>query len=613
MSAPEPAPVPDAATLEAVDRWVAFRLWHTRTPGAQVALGVAGVPFFSRAYGWADLEGDVAMTTGHLFRIASHSKTFTATLVLQLVEQGRLGLEDPLSTHVPALADDPLGGVVVRELLEHTAGVLRDGRDADYWQADRPFPDVDALLAMAREGGLKTAPGERFAYSNVGYSLLGLVVEAVTGETFADAARHGITEPLGLADTVADHWAERAGDYAAGHTGLHTAARRRAVPHVGTGAMAAATGFTSTADDLVTYFGAHVLGDDRLLADRTKRLQQRLVSAGDPRADDGSGYGWGMVREKVGEQVFVGHSGGYPGHITKTLVDPRSGLTISVLTNAIDGPATPLARGIAQILAAAAEAGGEPTAVRPRLDRPLRQRLGRAGRRGRRRPAAQPRLHGVGAAGGPRRAGRGRRPAAHRRGGGLRLRRRARHPRRQRDPLRRDDVRPAARPAGRTRPPAGRRLVPDAQRSPSGGVFGISSTAAVSTTATAAVPRKTACSAGSSAEAGMPAAVVDTVPPPLRASEALATAPKTAIPTALPIERANMLVPVTTPRTAHSAAAWPAISVGLAVRPMPRPMTKQVPATAHTELPGLISTSRATPTRMIAQPARAVSRKPIRR
>ena len=58
----------------------------------------------------------------------------------------------------------------------------------------------------------------------------------------------------------------------------------------------------------------------------------------------------------MGEQVFVGHSGGYPGHITKTLVDPRSGLTISVLTNAIDGPATPLARGIAQILAAAAEA-----------------------------------------------------------------------------------------------------------------------------------------------------------------------------------------------------------------------------------------------------------------
>lgn len=361
MTAPEPAPVPDPATLEAVDRWVDVRLWHTRTPGAQVAIGVAGVPFFSRAYGYADLEGDVAMTTGHLFRIASHSKTFTATLVLQLVEQGRLGLDDPLGRHVPELADEPLGGVVVRELLEHTAGLLRDGRDADYWRAVRPFPDRDELLALAREGGLKTAPGERFAYSNVGYSLLGLVVEAVTGQGFADAARQRITEPLGLADTVADHWVERAGDHAVGHTGLHTGPRRRPVEHVGTGAMAAATGFTSTADDLITYFGAHVLGDERLLTDRSKRLQQRLVSAADPRADDGSGYGWGMVREKVGDQVFVGHSGGYPGHITKTLVDPRSGLTVVVLTNAIDGPATPLARGIVQLLAAAAEAGGEPT------------------------------------------------------------------------------------------------------------------------------------------------------------------------------------------------------------------------------------------------------------
>ncbi len=78
----------------------------------------------------------------------------------------------------------------------------------------------------------------------------------------------------------------------------------------------------------------------------------------DPRTDDGAGYGWGMVREKVGDQVFVGHSGGYPGHITKSLLDPVSGLTISVLTNAIDGPATQLARGIAQLLAAAAADGG---------------------------------------------------------------------------------------------------------------------------------------------------------------------------------------------------------------------------------------------------------------
>ncbi len=360
-----PMTVPDEATLETIHRWVDFRLWDTRTPGAQVSIGVRGEPFFSRAYGWADLEAEVLMTTEHLFRIASHSKTFTATLVLQLVEQGRLGLDDPVGDHLPALAGGPLAGVAVRELMEHTGGLLRDGLDADYWTFQRPFPDVDQLVALAVQGGLKTDPGERYAYSNVAYSLLGLVVEAVTGTSFAEAARQGITAPLGLADTVADYDRERAGDYAVGYSGLHTATRRRALGHVATGAMAAATGFTSTATDLLTYFGAHTPGDQRLLSDRTKRLQQRQANVADPRSDDGAGYGWGMGREKVDDQTFVGHGGGYPGHITKTLLDPTSGLVICVLTNSIDGPATSLARGIAQLLAAAAEASTDGAVLTP--------------------------------------------------------------------------------------------------------------------------------------------------------------------------------------------------------------------------------------------------------
>lgn len=346
--------IPDDASLDTIDRWVAYRAWHSRTPGAQVAIGIGGRTFFSRAYGYADLDARTPMRTDHLFRIASHSKTFTATLVLRLAEQGRLGLDDPVGQHLAVLADGPLAGVRLRELLEHTGGVLRDGRDADHWSFVRPFPEADELVAMTVEGGLKTEPGERFAYSNLGYSLLGLVVEAVTGETFAAAARRQILEPLGLSDTDADYLTDRVGDYAAGHSGLASTTGRQVLGHVPTGAMAAATGFTSTATDLVTYFGAHALGDDRLLSDRSKRLQQRLANVTDPTKPEGVGYGWGMVTERVEDQTFVGHSGGYPGHITKTLLDPTTGLVVSVLTNAIDGPATPLALGVAQLLAAAA-------------------------------------------------------------------------------------------------------------------------------------------------------------------------------------------------------------------------------------------------------------------
>jgi D-alanyl-D-alanine carboxypeptidase len=348
----------DAPTWEAVDRWVDYRLWQTRTPGAQVAVGLGGVPLFSQAYGYADLEARTPMRPDHLFRIASHSKTFTATLVLQLVDEGRVGLDDPVGRHVPEL-DGPVADVRLRELLEHTGGLLRDSRDADFWQHRRPFPDRVELLGLAVEGGLKTAPGERFAYSNIGYGLLGLVIESITGTTFVEAARARITAPIGLADTAAEYLPERAGDYAAGYTGLHTGPRRRPLGHVLTEALASATGFTSTATDLVTYFGAHALGDERLLSDRTKRLQQRRANDSDPAEPAASGYGWGMVTESIDASTYVGHSGGYPGHITKTLLDPSTGLVISVLTNAIDGPATPLARGIAQLLAEARDPHAE--------------------------------------------------------------------------------------------------------------------------------------------------------------------------------------------------------------------------------------------------------------
>ncbi len=74
------------------------------------------------------------MRTYHLFRIASHSKTFTATLVLQLVERDQLRLDDRLGEHLPEFAENEIGDIRIRELLEHTAGVLRDGADGDFWQ-----------------------------------------------------------------------------------------------------------------------------------------------------------------------------------------------------------------------------------------------------------------------------------------------------------------------------------------------------------------------------------------------------------------------------------------------------------------------------------------------
>lgn len=339
----------DEATLATIDRWVDYRVWHSRVPGAQVAIGSGGKLIFSAAYGFADLERRVSMRPDHLFRVASHSKTFTATLVLQLVEQRRLNLDDRVGDHVAELNDHELGDIVLRELLEHTGGVLRDGEDADFWLGMRPFPDYEEMITLVSVGP-KRPPGELFAYSNLGFGLLGAVLTSVTGQPYAELVRQHITEPLNLTNSAGHYVSERADDYARGYTGLATGVQRQPLDHIDTRALDAATGVTSTAEDLVSYFGAHALGDVRLLTDRSKRLMQRTANLVDTTKPDGPSYGLGMANESFDEHRTVGHGGGYPGHITRSLLDPETGLVVVALTNAVDGPASQLAAGILKLI-----------------------------------------------------------------------------------------------------------------------------------------------------------------------------------------------------------------------------------------------------------------------
>jgi hypothetical protein len=128
---------------------------------------------------------------------------------------------------------------------------------------------------------------------------------------------------------------------------------RRRVDHVDTRAMAAATGFYGTADDLVHYFAAHLPGDTRLLSDASKRLQQREHWQSDAAEPASAHYGLGMIIERIDGHRVVGHSGGYPGHITRSFFDPAAGLAVSVMTNAVDGPASELSSGILRLIDAA--------------------------------------------------------------------------------------------------------------------------------------------------------------------------------------------------------------------------------------------------------------------
>jgi CubicO group peptidase (beta-lactamase class C family) len=349
----------DRAAIESalawVPRWLAFQRDYMPFVGAQVAVRVDGDLLLNHAVGMADVAREVPLTTSHLFRIASHSKTFTGTAVMQMVEQGRLRLDDSARSHVPELADSAMGAVTVRELLAHGSGMIRDGDDCSFWSLDRPFPDRAEILNTIRDHGKVLDPNEHFKYSNIGYSLLGLIIEAASGIPYRAYVAANIVDRLELKDTGPELDPAREVDLAKGYSIRAHGPNRVEIEHIDTFAESAATGFFSTAADTTAYLQAHFDGDERLISDASKRRMRQAQW----RISDEASYGLGLSITKVNGRTYYGHSGGYPGHITMSKLDLERKLSISVFTNAADGPAATLTSAILRLIDLALDANRE--------------------------------------------------------------------------------------------------------------------------------------------------------------------------------------------------------------------------------------------------------------
>jgi len=171
-----------------------------------------------------------------------------------------------------------------------------------------------------------------------------------------------IVGKLGLSDLGPELDPARLGEYATGYSALSYASSRAPIEHVDTRALASATGFYGTARDLVTYFSAHLPGDERLLTDASKR-QMRHPAWQVKTEGAEQRYGLGLSVVKIGDADYFGHGGGYPGHITRTLVDAERRIVVSVLTNCIDGQAVQLAQAFVKLLDRAASEPAAPADV----------------------------------------------------------------------------------------------------------------------------------------------------------------------------------------------------------------------------------------------------------
>lgn len=341
--------------------WLEYLQRSLRIPGLVVAVRHEDELLLSRAYGFADVERGEEMRTDHIFRIASHSKTFTATAVMLLAERDVLSLDDRLFRWLDWLKDEPgtAGRLRVRHLLSHSGGVIRDGLDAGWWDLRMPFHDEESLQAAVHADPPVYSASERFKYSNIGYSLLGAVVETASGQSYNDFVRAEIVDRLGLLSTGPEPDATVADQLATGYSSRRYGQQRVPLPSLDTRAMSAATGFYSTAEDLCRYGAAHFIGNEELLTDETKReMQHEAWKVDGPQTRH---YALGFNVAEVGGRRLIGHGGGFPGFITYTCIDPVDQLVVSVLTNAIDGPAEALASGVVELINRANKAARQPS------------------------------------------------------------------------------------------------------------------------------------------------------------------------------------------------------------------------------------------------------------
>lgn len=343
--------------LTFVESWLQERYDQEEVPGFVAAIAHQGQLVLNRAYGYADLERSVPMQPSHVFRIASHSKTFTSTAVMMLAEEGKLRIDDPVADYVPWLQDhrdSRWKHVTLRQLLSHGAGVIRDGLDTSYWYLGRPFPEKDRFIREMQDSALILDNNTQMKYTNYGYTLLGLVIEAVTGESYNEFVLGHIIRPLGLTHTFPEYRPSLGepdpAQLVTGYTGREQK-RRLPIEHISTEFMSPATGFCSTAADLCTYFTAQMTGSEQLLSDESKKEMQRAQwPMRTPGRPDDTHYGLGYILKQYGERRTFGHSGGFPGCITNSQADPEDKLVVVVLTNCADGPASSLTAGIYAIL-----------------------------------------------------------------------------------------------------------------------------------------------------------------------------------------------------------------------------------------------------------------------
>jgi CubicO group peptidase (beta-lactamase class C family) len=299
--------------------------WYA--PGMSVAVVVDGRIAWARGFGLADVENEVEARPDTVYRIASISKPISATAILQLVEKGKLSLDDPVTKHVPSFPDRGLG-ITLRHLLTHTSGIRH--YKAGEMDLKEHFDSVEAALEIFKEDPLLFTPGTKYSYSSYAYNLLAAVVESASGLTFEAYLKEKVWGPAGMTATKLEHQGEivphRSRQYVVAGEGVANA------PFADLSVKWAGGGTISTVEDLARF--AIALDQGVLLKPETLETMYEPMTLTDGTRTD-YGLGWDSQVDEKGRR-WIAHGGGATGGSTYILRLPEKRFAVTIAANVQD-------------------------------------------------------------------------------------------------------------------------------------------------------------------------------------------------------------------------------------------------------------------------------------
>jgi D-alanyl-D-alanine carboxypeptidase len=345
-----------------------------RLPGAAVGIVHEDKLVWSKGVGFADMKKKRPADPKTLYRIASITKTFTATAVMQLRDEGKLALDDPLVNYLPELAAArstfaPIEGLTIRRLLSHESGLQSEPPDADF-SLVLYESEAAANLARAADISLTVPPNTQWKYSNLGYQLLGELVARVSGMRYARYIRSRILTPLKMTSTALDPVPQRLRSRKAiGYEPRFLSDELDPAPPE-PGVFQAEGGLWSCVEDLARWLSCQ-FSPEPVLSEQTAAEMHKPRYLVDPEWTRAWAIGWYAFRKD--DVVWIMHSGGHYGFITNACFDPKEKVGAIALLNGF-APATLLAMQLGAIAREAVKAAApaiEPPAPLPKEWRDL--------------------------------------------------------------------------------------------------------------------------------------------------------------------------------------------------------------------------------------------------